>query len=289
MRLCRARQRQSEPDASGEYSFGEHAKRLAGHLIECRPRANVMKEKRPHECQGSRRKARDLERRHGPGRLAEIHERAAVIEAVERACESIRADGIVDHLDTLASRQLAHALDEILPTVEDDVVGTALTCELAFLRSADGGDHAGTQVLCPADEVLPDRAGGRMNKERLAALNVIDVSQQHASRHAFHCKTRRRLVAYGCGEADGATGRQEARLGVSAVGLIDVDNAIAGHESLDGATDFLDDARGFEARDARGRKSAVEAGAYVGIVEIHPDGGVADAKLVRSGPAHSDF
>src|SRR3984957_8377864 len=118
MRLCRARQRQSEPDASGEYSFGEHAKRLAGHLIECRPRANVMKEKRPHECQGARRKARDLERRDGPGGLAEIHERAAVVEAVERACEGIRADGVVDNFDASARGEIAHALDEILPTVE---------------------------------------------------------------------------------------------------------------------------------------------------------------------------
>src|SRR5262249_41866512 len=88
-----------------------------------------------------------IERRDGSAGLAEEHEVAAGVEAVEAAIEGGPADRVVDDVDAFVVGEVARLGDEILLGVEDDVVGAGLAGELCLGFGADRANDAGAALL----------------------------------------------------------------------------------------------------------------------------------------------
>src|SRR4029077_13437267 len=121
---------------------------IRGHGLEVLALCSVGHERRARHVQRSL--AGEQIQVEGPDRprpVAEHHQHAPRLQAVERAHEGIFADRVVHHRHLLPVGDLLHALGEVLPGVDDRVLAAVPLRELRLLVGAHGTDHADAERL----------------------------------------------------------------------------------------------------------------------------------------------
>jgi len=216
-----------------------------------------VKEERPHQRVRARGEARDGERRHRTRGLPEVDQRAEKAEAIKGAEEGIRTHSVIDDIHALATGELGDARHEVLLAIEDHLVRAALAGHPGFLRRADRRDDSRAQVLRPAHQQLPHGAPGGVHQQLLAGMHRVHAAQQHAGRQPLDGEGRGRLVAQPVGNPQREARGQEARLGVAAVLLIDVADAIPRREARHSGPHALDDAGRLDTGNPRQGQRAV--------------------------------
>src|SRR5437764_12647798 len=83
------------------------------------------------------------------GRIAEAHEHAERLDAVERRRKCCLADAVIDSLAKLSAGDFLHSGGEILLPLEDRVMAAVRVGERGLLPGADRADDSGAKMIGP--------------------------------------------------------------------------------------------------------------------------------------------
>ena len=121
-------------------------------------------------------------------------------------------------------------------------------------------------MLGPGRQQRADAAHRRPNQRCLSGLQGTDLFQQHPGCHPLQKDGGGLLVTDGRGQRhDAGGGASIVRRVGAAAGIGD---PVAGPDMADALADLLDDACTFRARN-EGQRHLVEAGAVIGVDEVH--------------------
>ena len=97
--------------------------------------------------------------------------------------ERCRARSVVDDGQLAAVRDLSHTLHEVVSAVNDGMGAAVCSGDLALLLARDSSNHRGAQRRRPLAQDQPGPPCGRMDQDRVAALDLVDLREQHLRRH----------------------------------------------------------------------------------------------------------
>src|SRR6516164_5817577 len=110
-----------DPDAPR----GDVTEHFARERVLLRRIGDVVSERGPRDVERSLDRERGrIDRRDRSRRRADTHQEAAPLQTVERRWNRGLADAVIDHRNADALRELANALGDVLPTVNDHVIAT---------------------------------------------------------------------------------------------------------------------------------------------------------------------
>jgi hypothetical protein len=210
------------------------------------------------------------------------------LQALQRAHEGVLADRVVHHAHAFAPGDLLDPLGEVLARVDDGVVAAVGLGQRRLLVGTDGADHRGAEGARPLADDQADAAGGGMDQDGVAGLDLAGTAQQVLRGHALQHHRRTGLEVDRVGQLDQAVGRDVAHFGIGADRAAGIGDAVADLEVRDRAAHRLDHAGAFEA-DAGRHGQRIGAGAVVDVDVIEADGVVAHARLVGRRVADADF
>src|ERR1039458_10111041 len=90
---------------------------------------------------------RGIESRYGTARLAEQHQRSARPQRAQAFVEGGAANGIVDYVDAAPSCKTPRFGCEILPGIENDLIGAVLAGNPSLFFRGDRAEYARAQHL----------------------------------------------------------------------------------------------------------------------------------------------
>ncbi len=152
----------------------------------------------------------------------------------------------------------------------------------AFSSVRDRADHGDAERARVAGDE-PDAARRRHDrKDRLAALERIDLPEQVLRGHALHHQRRRGQIPDAIRDRDQHVGRHHPDIGIGALRPEQIADAVARADVGDPGADRLDDAHGIGAEPAR-QRHRIAAGPEIDVDEVDRDIGVAHARLPGSG------
>ncbi|CAD5377767.1 hypothetical protein OF001_U230019 [Pseudomonas sp. OF001] len=230
-----------------------------------------------------------IERRDRPGGGADADQQAAALERVQRGHEGVLADAVEHHVDADAIGQLAHALGDVLVAVVDGVVAAMGAGDFGLGLGGHGADHGQAEQLGPLRDDQADTAGGGVQQDGVAGLEVVDAAHQVGRGQAAHGHRRGGLEGDGFRQLDQRRGRDQAlgRVGAEGVEKAGVGDAIADRHVGDALAHRFHHAGGFHAHAVR-QRDRVGAVAEVGIGVVQADRHVAQADLTGTGFADLD-
>ena len=92
--------------------------------------------------------------------------------AAHALLERLPADRVEDDVDTLAVRQGAHAIPQIVDRVVDRLVGAVLPGDRELLCAARSRDDTGAQELAHLDRRQADATGRAEHEQRFAGSKM---------------------------------------------------------------------------------------------------------------------
>src|SRR4030095_5759239 len=100
---------------------------------------------------------------------------------VQRGHEGVPADAVEHYVDTGAVSKVAHAHGHVLIAVIYYVVAAARACEIALPVGRHRANDGEPQQLGPLRDDQSDAAGGGMQQENVARLELMDAAQEVSS------------------------------------------------------------------------------------------------------------
>ena len=196
------------------------------------------------------------------------------------------ADVVEDHLDAALARLGHDDRGHVLGRVVDRHVGAELQAQLLLGVGANGGDHAGAEVLGQLDGRRSRSAGGGVDEDGLAGLQVGPVDQAQPG------QVVREEQARGVGQGDGLGHLEDRRrraddvLGVTATGHLGRGRHPLAQQRLGAGAAGVDDAERLHA----GAVGQLETDGHVAAVDplevvqvegdgLHPHADLVGARL----------
>src|SRR4051794_32343957 len=139
---------------------------------------------------------------HGAARLSEEGERTAGTERVEALLEGGPGYGVVDDVDAASAGEALHFDVELLPGVEDDLVGSVLARDPSLLLCGGGAEDAGAEHFGHLDDESAGPARGGVDQARVAGLEGEGGVGQVVGGHALEHGSSSGLEIDAVGELD---------------------------------------------------------------------------------------
>src|SRR5207248_782121 len=178
--------------------LADPAEQLAGALLQLLARGDVDVEARTRQEQRALG-VEDLGIDHAnrAARLSVERDEPARRQAVDAALPRVLANGVVDDLQALATGDALHFRGEVLPRVEDRLVGAGLPRELGLLFGGHGADHLRTAQARDLAEDQADAARRGVHQTGVTLLQRIrgarEIVRGHALQHDRLALLRLRL------------------------------------------------------------------------------------------------
>src|ERR671919_252399 len=174
----------------------------------------------------------------------------------------------------------------VLLPVQDHLGGAVRHRRVRLLVAPRGPDQPNPEVAGPLTGDQPHAPGCRVEQERLPGPQFPDLAKEVPDRQALEQQRGGILVGDTVGERHDAVRWIHPGGGVGAHGLAGIRAAVPHTEVSDALPHGVDHAGDFDAK-ARWEGQRVQAGAVVGVPEVHPDRRVAHADL--TGPRLRDL
>ena len=211
-----------------------------------------------------------------------MDEHTAQPQAFERPAPCVLADGIVNHIAALGTRDLFDTRDEILGAIIDDVSVAVGLGDGGLLRRSRRADRCRPQHFQPLSQQQPDPAGRRMHQHGIPRLDRITRSEQKLRRQSLEHDRRGHVECNGVGKLDEPLGAHGSLCTICS-GRQSIGHAIAHLEIGDRIANLGDNSRGLGAGNQRCRRPGIQAAAEVGVDEVDADRALYDARLAGPG------
>ncbi len=211
MRVGGVLQRKGLPRFARELPGAHQIEHLGRHRRQVLALRRVRRERRSRRIQRALlRQQQNVERRDGPGRVAEAHPHTTRCEAVERRRKRVLADAVKDDRHALAAGQRLDPLNEVLAGVDDRVRAAVRLRERRLLVRAHRADHRDAKRASPLAGDEADAAGGGMEQDRLASREPTRLPKQVLDRESLQHQRCGRAVGNAIGQLDQAVRRHHA-------------------------------------------------------------------------------
>ena len=164
--------------------------------------------------------------------------------------------------------------NEILPGVDDHIVGAGIARQVGFLVRAGGSDHVRSEHLRHLDQQKTNTARGRVHQASVAGLELIGGVGEVVRRHTLQHRSGRGVEIDSIGNLDELPGGHARILGVRTA-LHRVGDAVAGFHLGNIGCDSFHRAGAFVAEQDR-RIGLVQAHTEIDVDEVDAAGGDLD-------------
>ena len=157
-----------------------------------------------------------------------------------------------------------------------------------LLVGAYGADHRHAERPRPLAGDRAYSAGGRVEKNRLAAFERKRLAQKILHGEPLEHERRRHALGHAVGQLDQPIGRHHPNFRIRAWRAAAVCDAIAGLDVADAGPDCLDYTGAFAA-ETRRQRELIQPATLISIDVIEPDRGLAHARFAGCGIADRDL